>query len=85
MYCVSIPIVFLCMLGAVFIMLISFWIEDHLKQVGTNWATQIPSILYTALVYVMNVYYRKLATYLTEWGNGTILLAPLQFKHKILV
>lgn len=57
------------MLGAFFVMLISFWIEDYLKQIEATWAQQVPSILYTALVYIMNVYYRKLATYLTEWGN----------------
>lgn len=68
MYCVSMPIVFLCMLGAFFVMLISFWIEDYLKQIGSTWALHIPSILYTALVYIMNVYYRKLANFLTEWG-----------------
>lgn len=54
-------------------MLISFWIEDYLKHIGTTWATQIPSILYTGLVYIMNVYYRKLATYLTEWGRQEII------------
>lgn len=69
MYCVSIPIVFTCMLGAFFVMLISFWVEDYIKQTGSTWAVNIPSILYTGLVYVMNVYYRKLATYLTEWGE----------------
>lgn len=70
MYCVSIPIVFLCMVGAFIIMLISFWAEDYLKPLP-YWSqfTAAPSIVYAGLVYVMNLYYRKLATYLTEWGK----------------
>lgn len=55
-------------------MLTSFWVEDYIKSIGSNWAVNIPSILYTGLVYVMNVYYRKLATYLTEWGECNLLI-----------
>ena len=68
MYCVSIPIVFLCMLGAFIVMLISFWLEDFMKQHNSVWLAQVPSVLYAALVYIMNAHYRKLATHLTEWG-----------------
>ncbi|XP_071053046.1 anoctamin-10 isoform X1 [Onthophagus taurus] len=72
MYCVSLPISFLCTLGSFVIMLVSFWIEDGLKNIDSRWAAHtihIPSIVYTGVVYVMNVYYRKLATFLTEWEN----------------
>lgn len=70
MYCVSIPIVFACMVGAFIIMLMSFWVEDYVKQ-EPKWShfVILPSVIYSLLVYVLNLYYRKLATYLTEWGN----------------
>lgn len=29
----------------------------------------LPSIVYAILVYLMNYYYRQLASYLTEWEN----------------
>lgn len=72
MYLVSIPIVFLCMIGAFIMMLASFWIEDLIRNVDSEWTPTlllVPSVLYTALVYIVNVYYRKLATWLTEWEN----------------
>ncbi|GLV46184.1 Abnormal X segregation [Carabus blaptoides fortunei] len=72
MYLISIPIVFVCMCGAFVIMLASFWLEELIKQPELEFSTHlqlVPSIGYAALVYVMNTYYRKLATYLTEWEN----------------
>ncbi|XP_018321990.1 anoctamin-10 isoform X2 [Agrilus planipennis] len=72
MYCVSFPIVIACLVGAYIIMLISFWMEDQIKYNPETWSQDLlllPSVLYTALVYVMNCYYRKLATFLTEWEN----------------
>nr|CAD7571941.1 unnamed protein product [Timema californicum] len=75
MYAVSFPIVFLCMLGAFFVMLLSFWTEEYLmarRERGVRMGrllVTLPSIVYTALVYVMNTYYRRLATHLTEWGR----------------
>lgn len=72
MYCVSIPIVLLCLSVAFFIMLTSFWAEDYLKTIESEWSyyiVSVPSVIYTALVYFMDFYYRKLATYLTEWEN----------------
>lgn len=72
MYCVSFPVVFVCMVTAFIIMLISFWAEDYFRQMDSVWTDQlvnIPSIVYAGLVCVMNVYYRKLATFLAEWGK----------------
>ncbi|XP_065163565.1 anoctamin-10 isoform X3 [Atheta coriaria] len=72
MYCGSLPIVGLCLLGAFFIMLSSFWAEAYLKQSEWEWApilVPLPSIVYTCLVFLMDSYYRRLATYLTEWEN----------------
>lgn len=71
MYCVSIPVVFFCMLGAFLVMLVSFWAEEQIKhyEFSCTHIKQLPSVIYSILVYVMNVYYRKLATALTEWGK----------------
>ncbi|XP_049822312.1 anoctamin-10 isoform X2 [Aethina tumida] len=71
MYCVSMPIVFVCMVGAFVVMLASFWAEDYIKQSDESYQQYImlPSIIYSILVFVLNMYYRKLATYLTEWEN----------------
>ncbi|XP_044267516.1 anoctamin-10 isoform X1 [Tribolium madens] len=71
MYCVSIPIVFLCLVAAFVMMLASFWLEEYFKQTRTSDDLIIlfPSIVYSILVYIINCYYRKLATFLTEWEN----------------
>jgi Calcium-activated chloride channel. len=76
LYCVSLPIVLLCMVGAFFFMLVSFWAEGNLitmkKQQGlepTGLVILLPSVVYSATVFVMNTCYRKLATWLTEWGK----------------
>lgn len=70
MYVVSIPIVFVCLTFAFVIMLMSFWAEDYAKK-NEAWKpyVSIPSIIYSVLVIVMNVLYRQLATFLTEWEN----------------
>lgn len=71
MYLVSLPIVFICMIFAFVIMLGQFWCEDLVRTYESEYSDQlilVPSIVYSVLVYVMNMYYRKLATFLTEWG-----------------
>lgn len=77
MYCVSLPIVILCLVFAFCIMLISFMCEtlvvENRKAAGDDSVTgsiiiALPSITYAGLVYVMNLYYKKLATFLTDWG-----------------
>ncbi|XP_063918070.1 anoctamin-10 isoform X2 [Zophobas morio] len=71
MYCVSVPVVFLCLVGGFFMMLASFWAEDYLKQshASDEYIILVPSIIYSILVFVVNAYYRRLATFLTEWEN----------------
>nr|CAD7196998.1 unnamed protein product [Timema douglasi] len=91
MYAVSFPIVFLCMLGAFFVMLLSFWTEEYLmarRERGVRMGrllVTLPSIVYTALVYIMNTYYRRLATHLTEWGRFNFpILTQSQFdRHRV--
>ncbi|XP_044726729.1 anoctamin-10 isoform X2 [Chrysoperla carnea] len=75
MYCISLPIVIFCMSIGFGIMLVSFWVEDYIKTKVSPlneyrmYLVYLPSVIYAALVYVMNFYYRKLATRLTEWEN----------------
>ncbi|KAJ4441831.1 hypothetical protein ANN_11690 [Periplaneta americana] len=76
LYCVSLPIVLLCMVAAFFVMLASFWAEELIinmrKEQGLDSSGVIvllPSIVYSALVFILNLYYRMLATWLTEWEN----------------
>ncbi|XP_065353093.1 anoctamin-10 isoform X3 [Cloeon dipterum] len=96
MYLVSWPIALVCASIAFYIMLASFWAEQTILVWGTmqedgtqmkpDYAVQalvmIPSIVYTALVFLMNYYYRKLATRLTEWENHR---TQSQFdRHRVL-
>ena len=80
--CVSIPITFGCLLVAFVCMLLSFqadiWIVELLidpetRQLSTDLITTaltfVPTVVYSALVFVMNLYYLHLAHYLTEWEN----------------
>ena len=79
---VSIPITFGCLLIAFVLMLMSFqadlWMINVLKDqesgelpadLITTALTFVPTVLYSALVYFMNLYYLHLAHYLTEWEN----------------
>jgi hypothetical protein len=36
----------------------------------------LPSVMYSATVFIMNSYYRKLATLLTEWGKWHTIRHP---------
>lgn len=71
MYGVSIPIVLVCMVGAFIVMLMSFWAEDYIKQSDpeTQKYLMFPSVIYSVVVFIMNTFYRRLATFLTEWGE----------------
>ena len=79
---VSIPITLACLLLAFVFMLLSFqadvWIVDLLKDsetgelptdILTTALTFVPTVLYSALVFLANMYYLHLAHHLTEWEN----------------
>jgi len=75
LYCVSLPIVLLCMVGAFFVMLASVWAEGTIIMMRGQQGLEpglvilLPSVIYSAIVFVMNSCYRTLATWLTEWGK----------------
>lgn len=84
MYAVSIPIVFVCLIAAFFIMLVSFWAEDFCKKSEEYLPyIMLPSIIYSVVVLIMNAYYRKLATCLTEWGKLIIYNSVLVLKRSV--
>ena len=79
---VSIPITLGCLSVAFILMLLSFqadvWIIDFLRDqdtgelptdIITTAITFVPTVLYSALVFIMNLYYLHLAHHLTEWEN----------------
>lgn len=71
MYCVSLPIIVICMLPAAFFALSQFWLEDKvLQMVGPdsywNWT---PSILESIIVTIFSAQYEKLSTWLTDHEN----------------
>lgn len=71
MYCVSLPLVIICMFGAFLVMLLSFWVEERLREIPNTpmWLIYTPSVVYAGLIYVMNMAYRRFANFLTEWEN----------------
>jgi anoctamin-10 len=79
---VSIPLTLLCLLGAFILMLGSFEAERitvaYLTDPETGLPSTglvatvlgfVPSVSYTILVLVLNLYYLKFSHYLTEWEN----------------
>lgn len=109
MYCVSLPIVGICMMVAFIVMLGSFWAEEyvvhlrkehmsiqelsseneipHITQNAKFWsiAVMIPSVVYAGFVFIMNFYYRSLATMLTEWGKQYNFIKFLSKKICLLI
>lgn len=74
LYFVSAPAVCLCVLGSLWMMVVAFWAEEQLMDWKKRYGSlagifmHVPSALYAGLVWLMNFYYKKLATALTEWG-----------------
>ena len=73
------PCVGLCMLGALYLMVMAFSFEEHImdwkKHYGSFAALllNVPSAFYAAFVWLVNYYYRKLANFLTEWGEFYVM------------
>lgn len=76
----SVPLVACCMVAAYWFMVGYFALEDYLVPWKTKWKGELvrgslvnfgASLLYAIVVAVMTLYYRKLATALTEWGQLT--------------
>jgi len=74
-YFCSAPAVCVCVVFALWLMVCSFYCEEELidwkKAYGSTPGLfiHVPSAIYAVLVWIMNYYYRKLATMLTKWEN----------------
>ncbi|XP_069157510.1 anoctamin-10 isoform X2 [Procambarus clarkii] len=75
LYLISAPLVGLCLVGALWVMVGAFWAEEQLVDWKRRYGAvagvfmHVPSALYACLVWLMNLYYKRLATSLTEWEN----------------
>ena len=75
-YCVSLPIIMVCLWVAFTVMLGYFWLQAHAdayykstESYGAMAVTFLPSMLYAILIGVMNGAYRWLAKELNDWGE----------------
>ena len=76
MYCVSFPLLLVCLKFAVF----GMWLYLDFQQIMKNKyrdqtgfmvkiVTTMPSILYGGVIFVLNTLYSKIATKLNDWGK----------------
>uniref|UniRef100_A0A1B0BX56 Anoctamin n=1 Tax=Glossina palpalis gambiensis TaxID=67801 RepID=A0A1B0BX56_9MUSC len=71
MYCISYPVVFLCVTAAAYFALYQFQIEaEVLNDFGAeSWLLYVPCIVQSVLISIFSWAYEKLATFLTELEN----------------
>lgn len=71
LYCVSLPIIFICMLPAAFFALTQFWMEDKVMAMfgPDSYWLYLPSIVESIIVIIFSYQYEKLATWLTDLEN----------------
>lgn len=71
MYCISYPVVLLCVIAAAFFALYQFQIEaEVLADFGADsWLLYVPCIVQSLLISVFSWAYEKLATFLTDLEN----------------
>lgn len=70
-YLVSVPVILCCSVGAVFMTICQFWLEDYLiEKFGyESYMVLIPSICQSVLVASLTVFYDRFATFLTIKEN----------------
>ncbi len=75
-YCVSVPLVLLCLFFAFLVMLFYFWLQEladvfytkHENMLGLV-VGLLPSMTYAIIISIMNAFYRKMAVALNDWGK----------------
>lgn len=79
-YLVSVPFVLLCLYISLYVMMIYFHMEGWALSVHdlnpgfwTGILLFIPSIIYAVVIEIMNLGYRYVAEFLTEWGEWSAL------------
>ncbi|XP_046893486.1 anoctamin-10 isoform X2 [Hypomesus transpacificus] len=75
-YLVSLPFVLLCLYMSLYVMMIYFQMEgwalgfhDHNPGFWSGVLLFVPSVIYAVVIEIMNLLYRYVAEYLTEWEN----------------
>lgn len=70
-YFVSVPVIFICILGSAYMTIIQFYFEDSLveKFGADSYIVLLPSIFQSVFVAVLAVFYEKFATWLTLKEN----------------
>lgn len=70
-YCVSVPVIILCLIAASTITISQFWVEDILLELygSESYITLIPSICNSIWIALLPLAYSKFATYLTDLEN----------------
>lgn len=76
-YCVSVPIIILMLVIAFLFMLFYFWLDGIMKRMHSQHMSIItellllaPTVVYALIIQVLNAFYRKVATYLNNWGKS---------------
>lgn len=71
MYCITYPVILLCITFEIYLALAQFWVEDSLRlQFGADsWITYAPSIIQATTVYLLSILYEYLSTWLTDMEN----------------
>lgn len=75
-YLVSLPFVLLCLYLSLYVMMIYFVMEGWVHSLHDENPSFlkgvllfIPSIIYAVVIEIMNLIYRYVAEFLTEWGE----------------
>ena len=70
-YFVSVPVIFICILGSAYMTIIQFYFEDSLMEKfgADSYIVLLPSIFQSVFVAVLAVFYEKFATWLTLKEN----------------
>lgn len=71
LYCVSVPVIVLCLIAASTITISQFWVEDILLELygPESYITLVPSICNSIWIALLPLAYSKFATYLTDLEN----------------
>lgn len=70
-YLISVPVILMCIIGAVYMTIAEFWFEDYLvEKFGIeSYIVLLPSILQSIFVAILTIFYDRFATYLTMKEN----------------
>lgn len=75
-YMITVPVIFVCLVAAFFVMLAYFWMQDWADSVyagDKHWVNYIllyvPTAVYAVMIGILNGIYRMVAKKLNDWGK----------------